>query len=168
MKLFSLAVVLSVGVAGAGCGVAYADPGAPVASASASARPAYVPLTDQPAPPTDKSPAPSKSDWRDAPLAPEARVTDPGCEVKRLREWYRIECSDSHVSLIGGTREGVDVGRVEESYHAWIVFPARRGDVRVAEMSRRAKWGIAADVIISEQWLDGDSAPLLTVLGIPE
>ena len=150
----------------AGCGTAYADGTAP--EGSASTRPAYVPILDQPPPPEEKSAAPAKTEWAAAPTATEVRVTDPSCTAKRLREWYRIECSDSYVSLVSGTRDGVEVGTVEATYTAWTVFPARRGDRRLILMSRRAKWGISSDAIISEQWLAGDPAPLITALGIPD
>jgi hypothetical protein len=165
--LVRASLVLAVAVAGTGCGTAYAD-GTTAPTGSASARPAYVPLLDQPPPSAEKSPAPSKADWAAAPVAPEVRVTDPDCKATRLREWYRVECGDTHASLVGGTREGVEVGRSEELYRAWTVFPARRGDRRVVLLSRRSKWSIASDAIVSEQWLDGDPAPLITVIGIPE
>ena len=150
----------------AGCGTAYADGTSP--AGSASTRLAYVPVLDQPPPPGEKAATPSKTEWAAAPTATEVRITDPSCTAKRLREWYRIECSDSYVSLVTGTRESVEVGTTDATYTAWTVFAARRGDRRVMLMSRRAKWGISSDVIISEQWLAGDPGPLVTALGIPD
>jgi hypothetical protein len=47
------------------------------------------------------------------------------------------------------------------------VFPVRRWDVRVIELTRWVKWGVEADVLVSEQWLSGDKGPLITVTGVP-
>jgi len=110
---------------------------------------------------------PSKEEWEKAPLAPEVRVTDGGCTVKRIREWYRVESHDQHVSLVAGTREGVEMGHGREGYRASVTFPARRGDRRVFLFSYFFKWWLAEDAIVSEQWLEGDPAPLITVTGIP-
>lgn len=179
-----LAFAMAAGVAG--CQSAHAEPAptparaAPSVSPSASAdaspaedagsgdagRPAYVPDLNQPPPPDEKSPAPASAEWASAPLAPEVRVTDPSCKARRLREWYRVECSAAHVSFVGGIRDGVDLGSSEASYTAWLTFPARRGDVRVVVFARLSKWSIVPDAVLSEQWLEGDPAPLITVTGI--
>jgi hypothetical protein len=37
-------------------------------------------------------------------------VTDPNCKVRRIREWYRVDCKSGFVSLVGGSREGVEFG----------------------------------------------------------
>jgi hypothetical protein len=119
------------------------------------------------APPTDaKSKAPTKAEWASARDAAGARITDPKCRVQRVREWYRVGCDDGYVSFLGGSRDGVDVGAREDPYGAWFIFPARVGDVRAAEFLYRSKWSLAGDVIVSEQWLPGDPAPLITVEGI--
>jgi hypothetical protein len=127
----------------------------------------FVPDRAAEAPKGDaKSPPPKKAEWATAPDATGVRITDPRCTAKRIREWYRVECADGYVSLLGGNREGIDLGAREEPYGAWFIFPARVGDARAAEFLFRAKWSIAPDVIVSEQWLEGDPAPLITVIGI--
>lgn len=138
------------------------------ASTSPPSRPAYVPDLSQPPPPPEASEAPSASDWLKAPVAAEVRVTDPGCTAKRLREWYRVECMGRHASLVTGERRGVKVGFSENDYKVWVIFPAKRGDVRVMLLARLGKWSIVPNALVSEQWLDGDPAPLITVTGIPD
>lgn len=144
------------------CAAAPADSAAP----AASGRPAYLPDLTQPPPPEARSPAPAKDEWASAPVAPEVRVTDPGCKVQRIREWYRFECNAAYASLVSGSREEVAFGPGRESYAAWIVLPARRGDARVLLFSTTSKWSIVPDAIVSEQWLEGDPAPLITVTGV--
>lgn len=161
----------------------YHPPGAPSAAASASAsapaasgsaaaeplsRPVYLPDFNQPLPPAEPSDAPSAADWLKAPTAPEVRVTDPGCTAKRLREWYRFECRGRHASLVAGEHKGVTVGYNEGDYTVWVIFPVRRGEVRVVLLARLSKWSIAPNALVSEQWLEGDPAPLLTLTGIPD
>jgi len=118
-------------------------------------------------PPAEKSAAPSRSEWEKAPDATEARITDPQCTVKRLREWYRVQCPrDSYVSLVGGAREDVTVGGREDAAGAWMVFPARVGDVRAVEFLHLWKWSLEADALLTEQWLPGDPGPSITLTGI--
>lgn len=136
------------------------------AAPAAGGRPAYLPDLTQPPPPEARSPAPARDEWASAPLAPEVRVTDPGCKAKRIREWYRLECDAAYASLVSGSREEVTFGPGRESYAAWIVLPARRGDARVLLFSTTSKWSIVPDAIVSEQWLEGDPAPLITVTGV--
>jgi hypothetical protein len=138
------------------------------AAASPPARPAYVPDLDQPPPPADPSEAPSALEWLKATAAPEVRVTDPGCSAKRIREWYRVECKGRHASLVTGERRGVKVGYNENDYTVWVIFPAKRGDVRVVVLARLSKWSVVPNAIVSEQWLEGDRAPLITVTGVPD
>src|SRR5262249_38653872 len=120
-------------------------------------------------PPTDeKTPKPSKEEWDKAQEVKIARSTDKACTAKRLREWLRIECKryEMHVTFIAGTREGVDVHVVKASLDdsggdAWCVFPMRRGDRRVLLFERVSKWGPAPDAAVTEQWLEGDPAPIV-------
>jgi hypothetical protein len=138
----------------------------PPAVAAAKGRRTWVPARDVAPPPDDASPRPSKQDWEGAPEATEVRVTDPSCKAQRVREWYRISCETKHISLLGGSRTDVDVGRSDDPYAAWIIFPARRGDRRVFLFSRVVKYGYAPDAVFSEQWLPGDAAPLMSLQGI--
>lgn len=145
-----------------------ADAGTDGGPATAPTRPAYVPDLSQPPPSGEASDPPSPNDWLKAPLAAEVRVTDPGCDAKRLREWYRVECRGRHASLVTGERRDVKVGYNENDYRVWVIFPAKRGDVRVVLLSRLGKWSIEPNAIVSEQWLEGDAGPLITVTGIPD
>jgi hypothetical protein len=83
-----------------------------------------------------------------------------------LREWVRVECRGRHGSLVTGERRGVKFGYSESEYTVWVIFPVKRGDVRVVLLSRLGKWSIQPNAIVSEQWLEGDPAP--TVIGIPD
>jgi hypothetical protein len=147
-------------------------------SASASAAPSAsnlrsVPATDVDPIPAERSQRPAKGDWESAPLAAEARVTEPGCKVQRLREWYRIHCKHLFIQLVAGTREEVEFGgykSVPDSFshdEVWAVFPARRGDRRLFQLYRWSKWAPGEpDAHGSEQWLEGDPLPLITVQGL--
>jgi hypothetical protein len=108
-----------------------------------------------------------------APPAREARVANPGCKVQRVREWYRVSCPTTHwIELVSGTREGLSFGCRRETKDSevcddsWVVFPARRGDRRALELFAWSKWGPAPDVILTEQFLEGDPCPLVTVHGL--
>lgn len=150
-------------------------PSADPPAASGSER--WVPRFDVEPIPTDPSPRPSRADWKAAPVAREARVTDPGCRVQRIREWFRINCTALAIQLTAGTREGVEFGGTMERKpepgeprsfdDVWVVFPVKRGDRRVFQTYRWSRWSAGEpDAIASEQWLDGDPLPLITVQGI--
>jgi hypothetical protein len=179
-----LALALAAGVAAAG---PRQDPtkGYPSATPSASAselppekkpdvvdgHKPWVPTFDVKVPET-ASEKPTKEEWEKAKTATEARVTQPGCDVKRVREWYRIACtSASWMGMIGGTREGVSFGckkRQKDDTNCDVVsveFPARRGDRRAFELFYWSKWGPAPDAIVTEQFLEGDPGPMITVQG---
>jgi hypothetical protein len=166
-SLLLLAAGLALGFAGSPH--AHADSAhelEPPAAAAIKGRRTWVPDLDVPPPSAEKTAKPTKQEWATAPEAAEVRVTDPGCTAQRVREWYRIECSTAHVGLVSGTRTELDVGRSEAQGTAWLVFPARRGDRRVALFTGFHKYGLVADTLVSEQWLDGDPAPMITVLGV--
>ena len=175
----------------AGCRDAYADEKRPYPppgysaspGASASARPPeaeptlvdghkpWVPTLDVVLPEV-ASAAPTKEEWKSAPPAFDVRITDPGCKAQRLREWYRVTCKYAQVEMIGGSREGVSFGCMKETRESnlcdedAIIFPARRGDSRAAEFLTLSKWGLEPDTILTEQFLDSDPYPLITVHGL--
>lgn len=187
-----LRLVLAIGIASAlAAGVAAAGPRQDPSKAYPSATPSgsasalppekkpdivaghkpWVPTFDVEVPETP-SEKPTKEEWASAKIAPEARVTQPGCDVKRVREWYRIACtSASWMGMISGTREGVSFGCTKKRRDdsncdvVSVEFPARRGDRRAFEMLYWSKWGPAPDGIVTEQFLEGDLGPMITVQG---
>jgi hypothetical protein len=195
MNTHSTLLVIAVCGLGA-CSLAEADEKRPYPSASASAsalspkdlappaasgRGAWEPDWSAEPLPKEPSKAPTKAEWEGAPLAKEARVTDPSCTVKRLREWYRVACTDerSHKAIgrISGSMEDVSFtcfgtkarSAPEETptcNEAAVVFPARRGDRRSFEVFVMGRWSLEADALISMQYLEGDALPLISVQGI--
>lgn len=144
------------------------DAGIADASADASAPPPPPSLFDDP-PSAEKSKAPAKKEWASAPAVRLARVTDSSCSAKRIREWVRVWCSGYYhsISMVSGTREGVDMGVLQESDSAaYVIFPVRKGDRRLIMYQRMTKWSGVPDLLISEQWLETDKGPMVSVLRI--
>lgn len=180
-----LVAALSVGVAIAGP-PQISPKGYPSASASASVsalppepkpevvggHKPWLPAFDVAVPETP-SDAPTKEEWASAKVATEARVTQPGCAVKRVREWYRVTCtSETWIGLISGSREGVTFGCAKRSREdsncsesVSVQFPARRGDRRAFELFSWGKWGPSPDAILMEQFLEGDPGPQISLQG---
>lgn len=144
----------------------------PDAEAVGSVRP-WVPRRDAPPIPDTRSTKPTPVEWKSAPVATEVRLTEPRCTVKRLREWYRLECSHLEISLVSGNRDELDLGgtmtnkentRFDDVY---AVFPARRGDRRYFELFTWAKWAPGQpDALASVVFLEGDPLPQITVEGL--
>lgn len=188
--------LLALSLALAGCQNAYADttrdprPGYPPDAGSAPREADTSAPRAQPAPEASgtpkpwapafdvafeegPSPAPSRQEWAAAPIATEARVTDPGCKVQRVREWYRIGCQATHwIELVSGERKGLSFGCRRETKDSvacdetWVVLQARRGDRRALELFTWSKWGPTPDVILTEQFLEGDPSPVVAVHGL--
>jgi hypothetical protein len=139
------------------------------ADAAADAAPPLPSLADDP-PSDEKTKPPEKAEWKSAQSIRIDRSTDNRCSAKRIREWIRIWCEDwgfHSMSLVSGTREGLSMGRVEADQAAlYVVFPARRGDRRLILVQRMTKWSASPDVLLSEQWLETDKAPIISVLGL--
>jgi hypothetical protein len=175
----------------AGCRDAYAEekkpsprPGysaSPAASASAPPPEIEAKIIDGHTPwaptldvvlPEVASDPPTKDAWASAPPAFDVRVTDPGCKAQRLREWYRVTCGFGQVEMIAGSHEGVTFGCIKTTRdselceEASIIFPARRGDSRSAEFLTWGKWGPEPDAIVTEQFLEGDPYPMISVQGL--
>ncbi len=107
-----------------------------------------------------------------APDAGLARIGDPACSAKRVREWVRVACDryESNVVLLAGTRDGVDFSMAHDKDGnaggiGWVTFPVRRGDRRAILFNRFSKWGFQPDALVSEQWLEGDPGPIVVVTG---
>lgn len=174
-----------------GCNPAFADEkrpgpkpyasGAPSASATAMPAEPEVKIIDGHKPwaptldvaiPETPSAAPTKEEWASAPQAWEVRITDPGCKAQRVREWYRVDCGFGLSEMISGPREGVTFGCLKTGGpsdfcdDAWVIFPARRGDVRAIQILRWGKWGPDPDAFLTEQFLEGDPCPQISVQGV--
>ena len=72
----------------------------------------------------------------------------------------------AQITLVAGSREGVELS--EKDSEGEIVMPVRRGDRRVLEFDELIfAWKSAVvygvRVAITEAWLAGESAPVLTV-----
>jgi hypothetical protein len=137
-------------------------------------------LADDPPPSTEESPAPKAEDWKSA---AEVRLLrhDARCKAYRVREWIKVHCAiagASAVTQVAGGNKGVNVwvdnaaaelqSVGEKVRGAEIVFPCRRGDARYFELfSFRSGylgpdgWDVTAHV--SEQWVDGEPSPIVTM-----
>jgi hypothetical protein len=118
------------------------------------------------------SEAPTREEWLKAPAAWDVRVTDPGCKAQRIREWYRLSCGSGQVEMIAGGHEGVSFPCVkttvdsEQCDDGAVIFPARRGDRRAFQFLRWGKWGPDPDAFLTEQYLDGDASPMISLQGV--
>ena len=175
------------------CNSAYADDkkpgpkphgsGAPSAGAPASAAPLepeaklvdghkpWAPTLDVVLPETASDP-PAKEEWLKAPPAWDVRITDPGCKAQRIREWYRFSCGFGQAEMISGAREGVTFACVkttadsEACDDSAIIFPVRRGDRRAFQFLRWGKWGPEPDALLTEQFLEDDPYPMISLQGV--
>lgn len=131
----------------------------------------WQPDLSSPPPPVEKSDEPTSSEWSKAPAARDVRITQPNCEVRRLREWYRVSCGHLGAELVSGARAGVafhpTINKDGFTEDVAIVFPARVGDRRIFQLYGWSKWAPGdPDAIVSEQWLEGDPRPLISIQGI--
>jgi hypothetical protein len=119
--------------------------------------------------------APKQREWQEGKPVELAR-DHAWCAGRLVREWLRIRCFMPHVvgaSLLGGDRDGTSlrmVGKFDEhsADSAEIVFPLRRGDRRVFQITALAEndlWGGAESLsaMISESWVDDDRGPIVVV-----
>jgi hypothetical protein len=162
-------------------GGALAGSASPSGTASAGAVPDAPPtkgMEDDP-PGEEKTPAPSLDEWKGAARIKIARA-DKRCNAFRLREWVKIHCSlpAAGAALMAGNPDGVavwvDRSSMEIEQVAFkprgvdVVFPVRRGDARYFEVF---EWfadymypsGHVVAVSISESWVEGEPAPVLTM-----
>lgn len=162
------------------------------AAASASAAPspsasAALPVYFVGPPPAEKSKVPTAAEWAASEKVELAHGASE-CTTARVREWFRVRCTVVHalnVQLVAGTHElyysfvqGVtcypagdynDDGYCEDRVET--IFPLRRGDRRVIEITTQAGGyalpgaGVAEHgwAVISEAWPDDEPAPSISI-----
>ena len=131
---------------------------------------------DPPAP--EATPAPKPDEWKDAPLVHLDHDVD-ACKAYRVREWVKIHCSAmpfAGASLLAGTRAGVaiwidppkDDDTMKTLRGAEVIFPVRRGDGRLFQIGQFGEgydgpvaWNAA--ITLSEQWVEGERAPIVSL-----
>lgn len=127
-------------------------------------------------PPRDASPRPTREEWRMA-TAMALDGASSRCRAQRVREWLRVRCeyvSAQEIALLSGRRDGTFLA-VQKRSADWfgdtaesIVISLRPGDRRVialtgVEMGRYMTNGPSTDALLSEQWVDGEPAPLVVL-----
>jgi hypothetical protein len=154
---------------------------APVASAAATppANGQAIALDVDP-PGAEISKEPKIEEWKTAAPVKLARGV-PACSAYRVREWLKIHCAGfpgAGVSLLAGSRDGVQVwvdpsggegsAAMAKPRDAEIILPLRRGDGRLFQIAQFGEgydgpigWNNAYSV--SEYWVDGEPAPIVTV-----
>jgi Di-haem cytochrome c peroxidase len=129
---------------------------------------AALPRYDETPFPETKSKRPSLAEWGAARHVRLARSTA-GCDALRIREWLRIECSGAaHLLLLGGSR--ADLRLMVDPEQPWpptMMFPVRRGDVRVIEVSEGWK-GITAIGVLSVQWPKDEPQPIVALTSVAD
>jgi hypothetical protein len=108
---------------------------------------------------TGESAAEAPGDWKSALPAQLARNARADCQAQQLGGQLRITCSSRYDHLRGELRVLAgptdDVGVVMASNWIRTTFPVRRGDRRVIL--------IAAEIVVSAVWLDGEAAPTVVI-----
>jgi hypothetical protein len=130
--------------------------------------------------PAEATKLPTAAEWTAAPRVRLSRrgPAAEGCRAYRLREWLRVRCPDltiATISLLGGQTEGVAFWITPSPEGSGlprggeVMFPVRRGDRRVVQITTfgagyDGPFTILPAVIIQEQWLDGDPAPIISAM----
>jgi hypothetical protein len=154
------------------------DAGTPDGEGDADAGPAYPVFSEKPFL-DEKTPRPSKSDWKDAPQFQLDEGSLPGggvCTYQRIREWMRIRCeiSTGKITLMSGNGDDVfvtldpflpeNVGLAPEGGD--LIFAVRKGDRRLFEWLHMT-FGYGgmnnanSFLVISEMWLPGEEKPTI-------
>ncbi|XXX80234.1 hypothetical protein WMF30_15820 [Sorangium sp. So ce134] len=154
------------------------DGGEGAAGGGAGAAAPPVRALEEAPPAPERTPRPAAAEWDGAEPVRLARDrSGAACKARMRREWLRIDCKAHSLAVVRtlGASAGeewfwLDQKSGEEfASGASVVFPVRRGDRRVIEIlaglwAYRGELGISTSFVISEQWLDGDAGPLVSVL----
>ncbi len=117
--------------------------------------------------PSEKSKAPSREEWKKAPVVSADRNTmHKRCKVFRVREWVRVECEGyfHSVSMIAGDHAEVDVGVIHDNSNVFLVFPIRKGQKRFFQVNSVSKWSWFPSFYVSEHWLSSEDTPFISIL----
>lgn len=139
-------------------------------------------------PPAETSKRPEASEWAQAKQL-ELPRPHPLCTATTLREWVRIACQSPkdetlfNVRVVGGPHDDVRITDLPLSAEAAkkataqtmrgtdVVFPMRRGDRRIIEITRLLPTCFrcysmeeTTEVVISALWLEGKTAPTIVVI----
>ncbi|KYF64089.1 hypothetical protein BE11_15255 [Sorangium cellulosum] len=129
-------------------------------------------------PATERTPRPAAAEWDTAEPVRLARDrSGAACKARMRREWLRIDCTAPSLAMVrtlgasaGGEWFGLDQKASDGlATGVSVVFPVRLGDRRVIEVGSesfeyRGQVGFSTSFVISEQWLEGDAGPLVSVL----
>lgn len=182
--IISLAAVAALLTPAADAPAVPASPSAPAAPTGLATAVALVAAeakaldADPPGP--EVSAAPKVDEWKSARPVKLARSV-PACSAYLVREWLKIHCSGfpgAGVSLLAGSRDGVQVWvdpsggegaqGMKRPRDAEIILPLRRGDGRFFQIAQFGEGydgpvGWSNAYAVSESWIDGDPAPIVTV-----
>lgn len=129
--------------------------------------------------PTERSPPPKPSEWKDAKAVALSRNKTP-CMAYRVREWIKVVCNHVTAAGIGqitGPVEGVSItvsppiNGSDSSLDPTameVVFPLRPGTGHVFQFMHRERnmmVGIATalDCVLTDHWVAGEPAPFVTL-----
>ncbi|MGK3992266.1 hypothetical protein [Sorangium sp. So ce1024] len=131
------------------------------------------------APPApERTPRPAAAEWDGAePVELARNRSGAACKARMRREWLRIDCGGPPLGAVRtlGASAGEEWFRLDKQPNdelasgVSVVFPVRIGDRRVIEIlsasfEYRGETVMTTSFVISEQWLDGDAGPLVSVL----
>jgi hypothetical protein len=96
------------------------------------------------------------------------------CAAHLLREWVLVECKSGNLALVGGSGDDVRLTGQPGFAGFVLVFPVRPGDRRTFEVrdvtfapagygGKFAPQAVASRFVLSELWLEGDTAPEIVV-----
>lgn len=128
----------------------------------------------------EKSPRPTKDEWKTAPevaFAEGSMTSGSTCKMQRLREWIHIRCTTTtaQITLMCGNAEDVymqtdpipaDWGSFPEAGD--LTFAVRKGDRRLiewqgVEFGYKGMNSVVSFMVISEMWLPGQEKPVIRV-----
>ncbi|WP_438014261.1 hypothetical protein WMF18_25490 [Sorangium sp. So ce315] len=137
-----------------------------------------VRVLEEAPPAPERTPRPAAAEWDAAEPVELARDrSGAACKARMRREWLRIDCKGPSLAVVRtlGASAGEEWFRLDQQPNdelassVSVVFPVRLGDRRVMEIisvsfEYRGETGMTTSFVISEQWLNGDAGPLVSVL----
>jgi hypothetical protein len=139
--------------------------GAAVARALAAAGPApspSLPLAGRP--PLGRSPVPAPAEWSSAPKLGENQgsiydLQRPGCRVRQVREWLRVDCPGAEVTVdAAGRSEALALNTPDGASLVAAELEGDRFRAHFAWPKPRSKWQ-ERGALISVEWALGENEP---------